>query len=86
MLVCRTTLGAYLRTTTFVDHGCVSLDSGAPVFPANKRELAPIAGLSPPAHHHGLVVENRAPIRFREFIVFHGEYVYPEYLLAYRRI
>ena len=23
--------------------------------------------------------------RFREFVIFHGERVYPEYLLAYRR-
>ena len=62
----------------------MSLD-GAPVFPANPRELARIAGLAPPAHHHGLVVENQGGIRFREFLVFHGEYAYPEYLLAYKR-
>lgn len=91
-LVCRTTLGAYLRTTTVVSRGCVDLDSGTPVFPAhadgrpNTRELAPIPAISPPAPYHGLVVENRAPIRFREFIVFHGEYAYPEYLLAYKRV
>ena len=52
----------------------------------NTKELGPIPSISLPAPHHGLVVENHAPIRFREFIVFHGEYVYPEYLLAYRRV
>jgi len=89
VLVCRTTLGAYLRTRTWVSAagGCVSLDTGARVFPANNRELSLIPGVSPPAHHHGLVVEKGGPsgIRFREFLVFHGEYAYPEYLLAYRR-
>ena len=52
----------------------------------NTKELAPIPAISPPAPHHGLVVENRDPIRFREFLVFHGEYAYPEYLLAYKRV
>ena len=23
--------------------------------------------------------------RFREFIIFHGEYIYPEYVIAYQR-
>jgi hypothetical protein len=24
-------------------------------------------------------------VRYREFIVFHSDYIYPEYLLAYQR-
>jgi len=75
LLLCRTTLGVCLRTRTFVRNGCVSLDTGSKVFPSSTRELALIAGVSPPVHHHGLVVENGGPagIRFREFAVFHGE-------------
>ena len=96
--VCRATLGAYARTATFVRNGATSLDGAAglkngvgSVFPPdgygglNTKELGPIPSISPPAPHHGLVVENRALIRFREILVFHGEYAYPEYLLAYRR-
>ena len=85
VLVCRATLGALVRTATPAP-GCVGLDTGAPVFPVNTRELAPIPGLSPPTHHHGLVFDPpRDATRFREFILFHGEYAYPEYLLAYHR-
>ncbi len=56
------------------------------MFPVNTREVAPIPGTSPPSPHHGVVVENHGGIRFREFVTFHGEYAYPEYLLAYTRV
>ena len=38
-------------------------------------------------NYHSLIVERDQGLRYREFILFHGEYVYPEYLLllAYRR-
>ncbi len=86
MLVCRTTMGAYLRTVNFKGSGCVSLDNPpVKVFPVNERELANIRDLTPPAPHHGLVIETSGGFRFREFIVFHGEYAYPEYLLAFKR-
>ena len=36
--------------------------------------------------HHSLIAELGSSIgRFREFVLFHGEYVYPEYLIAYQR-
>ena len=32
------------------------------------------------------MVEKSGNFRYREFVTFHGDYVYPEYLLAYRRV
>ena len=42
--------------------------------------------VSPAVNHHSLLAETGGRIqRFREFIVFHGDRVYPEYLVAYHR-
>ena len=61
--------------------------SGHEVFPISFRELDTVAGVSPPVHHHSLLAPDPTPsqVRYREFIVFHSEYIYPEYLLAYQR-
>ena len=43
-------------------------------------------GVSPPVHHHSLLADVMdVGARYREFIVFHSEYIYPEYLVAYQR-
>ena len=57
------------------------------MFPISFRELDTVAGVSPPVHHHSLLAPDPTPsqVRYREFIVFHSEYIYPEYLLAYQR-
>jgi hypothetical protein len=45
-----------------------------------------VAGVTPPVHHHALLAETGGRVdRYREFVVFRDEYVYPEYVLAYRR-
>ena len=64
------------------------MDGGASVFAASdSRELAAVPRASPPVHFHSLVAETGGRIaRFREFIVFHGSYIYPEYLLAFQRM
>ena len=64
------------------------MDTGRPVFPQNiRRELAAIPRVSPPLHYHSLVVElGRSVTRYREFVLFHSERVYPEYLIAYQRV
>lgn len=50
------------------------------------RELAPIPNVQPPIPYHSLIAEKgRGLVRYREFILFHGEYVLPEFLLAYHR-
>ena len=62
---------------------------GKKVFPISPRELGTIPGVTPATLFHGLIVEDHKPptnLRFREFLVFHGEYAYPEYMLAYRRV
>ena len=84
LLVCRVSLGHSVRT----QDGRTSMDGGASVFAASdSRELAAVPRASPPVHFHSLVAETGGRIaRFREFIVFHGSYIYPEYLLAFQRM
>ncbi len=41
-------------------------------------------GVTPPTPHHALVVEPGGGRRHREVVVFHGDLVYPEYLVAFR--
>jgi hypothetical protein len=84
VLVCRVALGHHVRTKD-VGRKAKSIDTGRPVFPISFRELDTVAGVSPPVHHHSLLADVSPPMRYREFIVFHSEYIYPEYLLAYQR-
>ena len=87
VLVCRVLRGHHLRTCA---HGPKANSLDAPqhaVFPRSYRELTEVPGVTPPVQYHSLQVEKNGPIkwRFREFIIFHSEYAYPEYLLAYQR-
>ena len=85
ILVCRVALGHHVRTQQ-MGRNATSTDTGRPVFPISFRELDTVAGVSPPVHHHSLLADNLdGGARYREFIVFHSEYIYPEYLLAYQR-
>jgi len=89
LIVCRVSLGQPVRTrdSTRIDPPSV----GRSVFAgSSQRELATVEGnagpVTPPIHHHSLIAEVGGKIaRFREFIVFHSEYIYPEYVLAYQR-
>ena len=53
--------------------------------PASEKHSA--SGQAPPGfNYHSLVVETGGAVkRFREFVVFHREYVYPEFVVAYQR-
>ena len=85
LLACRVSLGHHVRTQQF-GRAASSMDGGTKIFPVSFRELAAVPGVSPPVHHHSLLAEMGGAIgRYREFIVFHSEYIYPEYLLAYQR-
>lgn len=64
---------------------------------AKRRELAFVPNVIPELRFHSLVVEtsdlalfeqyrHRRVYRYREFIFTHGERLYPEYLLAVRRV
>ena len=62
--------------------------AGAPCFERdNPRELACVPMVSPPIHYHALIGE-KGPghLRHREIVLFHGEYLYPEYLLGVQRV
>ncbi len=86
ILVCRVALGHHVRTQQ-MGRSATSSDTDRRVFPISFRELDTVAGVSPPVHHHSLLPPDPIPplVRYREFIVFHSEYIYPEHLLAYQR-
>lgn len=84
IIVCRVCLGFPVRT----QDGIVSMDDGSVVFPkhGHQRELSSVAHVTPPVTYHSLIAETGEKVkRFREFILPHGEFIYPEYLLAYHR-
>jgi hypothetical protein len=85
ILVCRVALGHQVRTQQ-AGRDATSTDTSRRVFPISFRELDTVAGVSPPVHHHSLLADVIGiGRRYREYIVFHSEYIYPEYLLAYQR-
>ena len=85
ILVCRVARGYHVRTETN-SRPFKSADTGQPIFPVNERELSPVKGISAPnILHHSLLADVIHIMRYREIIVFHSDYIYPEYLLAYQR-
>mmetsp|Transcript_17426 Transcript_17426/g.44614 ORF Transcript_17426/g.44614 Transcript_17426/m.44614 type:complete len:106 (-) Transcript_17426:138-455(-) len=87
ILVCRVALGQHVRTQESGSHA-KSMDppcAGSSVFPISYRELATVPGVSPSIHYHSLLADVSPPKRYREFITFHSERIYPEYLVAYQR-
>ena len=88
ILICRVALGHYARTLEKAPLS-KSLEDGNPVFARgdNPRELSEVPGVRPPVHYHALIGE-KGPghARHREVIIFHGEFFYPEYLLAIQRM
>jgi len=85
VVVCRVALGHHVRTTQS-GKNATSTDTGRRVFPISFRELDTVAGVSPPVHYHSLLADVvQVGQRYREFIVFHSELIYPEYVIAYHR-
>ena len=93
ILLCRVALGHYVRTRDQAPL-CKSIDgaggagAGAPCFErGNPRELASVPKVNPPIHYHALIGE-KGPghLRHREVVLFHGEFLYPEYLLGVHRV
>ena len=84
LLLCRVLLGAVARTRD----GATCMDGGGGCFATTQnRELVTVPGSSPAVHFHSLLAETGGRVqRHREFIVFRGNYIYPEYLLAYHRV
>jgi len=82
VFVCRVLLGHFVKT----QDGKSRLDGGGSIWSSEKRELCAIPGSKPPLLHHSLIAETgKMLMRFREFIVYHGDRIYPEYLVAYER-
>ena len=97
VIVCRAILGHHVVTRD----GKRQADSTDLVFSmdgSNKSELANMPFGDPPQPYHSLVADICPHLsssgiqacqcclkRFREFVIFHGENIYPEFLLAYQR-
>ena len=87
LLVCRVVLGYALRTQQPKSHGPRGLgtamdkdatDDGTIFATRRHKELKPVRGSEPPLHHHSLLVELGGRIhRYREFVIFHGDQIYP---------
>jgi hypothetical protein len=85
VLVVRAALGYPVRTQQN-GKAATSMDNGAPIFPKSFRELSPVPGVKPPIVHHSLIAELGKVIeRYREFVLFHSEYVHIDYVIAYHR-
>ena len=49
-------------------------------------ELNNVPGIEPEMYFHSLLVQLWLRLqRYREYVTFHSEYTYPEYLIAYQR-
>jgi hypothetical protein len=45
-----------------------------------------VPGVTPPIFHHSLIAElGPVIVRYREFVLFHSEYVHIDYVIAYHR-
>ena len=85
VLVVRAALGYPVRTQQ-VGQMATSMDNLTPIFPIGYRELSEVHGVTPPIVHHSLIAElGPAIARYREFVLFHSEYVHIDYLIAYHR-
>ena len=92
VLVVRAALGYPVRTRQ-VGQKAISMDTREQIFPINFRELSAVPGVMPPIFHHSLIaelvssgsVDTGGLVRYREFVIFHSEYVHIDYLIAYHR-
>eukprot|EP00928_Gymnodinium_smaydae_P038930 TRINITY_DN26723_c0_g2_i1.p1 TRINITY_DN26723_c0_g2~~TRINITY_DN26723_c0_g2_i1.p1 ORF type:complete len:449 (-),score=34.26 TRINITY_DN26723_c0_g2_i1:45-1391(-) len=82
VVVCRVALGHHVCTKE-AGKNAKSVTDKLPVFPISFRELAQVPDVSPPVFYHSLL--GTAFPRFREFVVFHSQNIYPEYVVAYHR-
>ena len=85
VLVVRAALGFPVRTRQ-MGKDATSMDNGARIFPICFKELSAVPGVAPPIVHHSLIAElGPAIARYREFVLFHSEYVHIDYVIAYHR-
>ena len=90
IVVCRTCLGFPVRTSD--GRSAIDSDKGQrpSIFPPHtKKELNKVPGVKPPTVYHSLIAQNRGQggsLRYREFMIYHDTQIYPEYVLAYKRV
>ena len=86
LLLCRVVMGKYARKKECAP-GSINYeqpDHGEMCFPSTPRELSPIKGSDPIVNYHSLLVEPSGG-RYREYLSFDGNHIFPEYLIAYTR-
>ena len=78
LLVCRVCLGHPVRTKHAAP-ASPNMDGSGSVFASSSaNELVAVPGVTPAVHYHSLIAETGGTIaRFREFLVYHSEYIYP---------
>ena len=89
-IICRAALGHFVATSD----GETSLPSRPgekphPIFAkgTSKRELAPIPESPRGTLYHSMCVQIGGKVkRHREFVVFHSDRIYPEYVVAFNRV
>lgn len=93
--IVRATCGASLQISGLDQDDRLRDETGRDVFlTPDRRELARVPGTSPAFSYHSLVVNlctgktssKAAVARFREVVIFEGNRIYPEYLVAYKRV
>jgi hypothetical protein len=79
VILARVVLGCCVQTksTAQTQPGVFALDG------KNRKELANVPNSQPPHPFHSLL--GLSFERFREFICFHSDQIYPEYIIAYQR-
>ena len=87
LLICRVLLGYNLRTQQPCSHGPQgrgaamdgdATDDGTVFETRRHKELKALSGSEPPLQHNSLLVELGGRIhRYREFVIYHGDQVYP---------
>eukprot|EP00928_Gymnodinium_smaydae_P094618 TRINITY_DN7971_c0_g1_i1.p1 TRINITY_DN7971_c0_g1~~TRINITY_DN7971_c0_g1_i1.p1 ORF type:complete len:382 (+),score=24.73 TRINITY_DN7971_c0_g1_i1:76-1221(+) len=88
VFICRVIMGYFVRGNTGHPDEISLDDEDVNIYAnADRRELSTIPRSVPPTNHHGLLIERGSSIsRYREFVQFHDERIYPEYLVAYQRL
>ena len=79
-------LGHGVRTQQTGQGSSSQDDANIKCFGRSYGELNNVPGIVPEMYYHTLLAQlGSAIVRYREYVTFHSEYTYPEYLIAYQR-
>mmetsp|Transcript_18741 Transcript_18741/g.34725 ORF Transcript_18741/g.34725 Transcript_18741/m.34725 type:complete len:1228 (+) Transcript_18741:202-3885(+) len=93
MMLCRVIMGKFAKYRgEMTSQSSLNSDDGRPLYHKYARpreELNTISGVKPELHYHSLMAQKPPGTMGinaqNEIIMFHDEYVYPEYVIAYHR-